>query len=382
MSQVSAISLYIHFPFCTRKCRYCDFYSERYDSGRAERFIGALSREWDIFAQEHGMHDVVVCTIYCGGGTPSLLTPLLWQRFCDTLIARLRCAADIEWTVECNPESFTSEKARLWLDCGVTRLSIGVQSLDNKTLGFLGRCHSARDGRAVLANPLLASFRSVGVDLIYGIPGQNPEILARALEEIFSYAPIAHLSAYELTIAEHTPLGRHKKILPAVPESCSADMLELIQSHAESRGLVRYEVSNWAKPGHECRHNCAYWRGAPYCGLGPSAHSYVPPRRTANSAHIDTYIKKITQGKLPVDHDEILSPQQQMTEMIMLALRTAQGLDETRFQCVTGESFCSPARHAAMQSLIAEGFLVYEKPYWRPTLRGLMRADAMAALLA
>jgi len=379
--QTSSLSLYIHFPFCIKKCRYCDFYSVPYDSSLADDFIKAVYREWEHIRQKYALDDTVIKTIFCGGGTPSILSSQQWQVFHSQIISTMNIAADVEWTIECNPESFTEEKAEAWLTSGVNRLTVGVQSLNNRELGCMGRVHDADRALGVLGNQVLKKFKSVGVDIMYGVPGQSLASLEQTLELVLSFDGINHISAYELTIAEYTPFGRHKNILPLPSEDLVFEMTGSILRHARKLGFEQYEVSNYAKPGFECRHNKAYWSHLPYIGIGPSAHSYIHPQRFSNIKDIDGYINSLSQGNLPVEFTEIIDTQKIEHEMIFLRLRTREGLDENRFYELTGTTFNNPKRVKILAEMIDSKHLEYTAPWWKLTDKGMLFADGIAAKL-
>ncbi len=375
------LSLYIHFPFCTKKCRYCDFYSISTASETIEPYINALKTEWEQIKRKYLLENTVIRTIYCGGGTPSLLSVEQWQLFCAEIIENLTITNDAERTIECNPDSFSTEKAETWLDSGVNRITIGVQSLNKRGLTALGRVHTAENALDVLSNPALKRFDSVGVDIMYGIPGQSLNSLAYTLEEIFSYKNIHHLSAYELTIEKYTPFGRHSKLLPLPSEDSVAEMTQLILSESRKHGFERYEISNYSKPGFECRHNMAYWDHSPYIGLGAAAHSYIDNHRYANVKSVDAYIQKCATGELPAEFSETINLETLAREMIFLRLRTREGLDENRFQKLTGRTFTSPEREKRLAELAEAKYLDYTPPFWRLTDSGMLIADAVTRRL-
>jgi oxygen-independent coproporphyrinogen-3 oxidase len=270
----------------------------------------------------------------------------------------------------------------MWLASGVNRLTIGIQTLDNRMLRFLGRPHTCEQAIALLESPPLKQFSSVGIDIIYGLPGQTTASLEQSLQQLLRYNIITHISAYELTLSGKTPLGRHKKLLPRPGENALADMQLLLHEMLSHNGFEHYEVSNYAKVGFRCRHNMACWAHKPYIGLGPSAHSFMPPMRYANCADTAAYITRLSKNEPAADFQERLSQQQFASEMIMLALRTADGLDENRFEQACGEAFCTEQRKRALDAFVEKGFLVYEPPVWKPTAQGLLRADALARELA
>jgi len=381
MAAVSPLSLYVHVPFCRAKCGYCDFYSHHYDEDTARRFVGAVAREWLIVKDRYNLGGARVQTLYFGGGTPGMLPPALWERLRDGLVRSLHLAPGTEWTVECNPDSFSSDKARLWLDLGVTRLTLGVQSLDEGELRLLGRPHSGGEALEALDDPALAGFRSVGVDLIYGLPGQTPESLRRSLRGVLTRPVVAHLSAYELTLHEGTPLGDRRATLDLPDEETVLAMMRIAIEECARHGLERYEISNYARQGHQCRHNIAYWTHAPYVGLGPAAHSFLPPLRVANVSDTGAYCDAIERGDLARAFEETLDSRALGREAIFLGLRTVEGIHERRFKELTDGEFASPERRTALDELQAAGLIARAGPYWRCTEAGLRVADGVARRL-
>jgi oxygen-independent coproporphyrinogen-3 oxidase len=376
-----AISLYIHIPFCAKKCRYCDFYSIPYDTDGAGRFITALAAEWELVKQEFKLDNTRIRTVFFGGGTPSMLSLSQWETVGRLLMKKLSLSPGCEWTVECNPDSFTEDKAGLWLSLGVTRLTFGIQSLDDRELGFLGRRHVSAQALAALDSPILTNFKSIGADLMYGLPGQTVLTFENTVAAILSHPVVSHLSAYELTINPATPFGRHCAKIPFPEEDEVLDMAKMLYGQCRTQGFDRYEISNFAKPGHRCRHNEAYWDHSPYIGLGPAAHSYIAPHRFANTRDVSRYISDIGSGKKPLEFTETIDMDNLIPEMIFLRLRTSDGLDENEFSSKTGYGFYSGARAAALDELARDNFISYEKPRWSLTEQGMFMADAIAKKL-
>jgi oxygen-independent coproporphyrinogen-3 oxidase len=382
MAPFNCLSLYIHIPFCIRKCRYCDFYSEPSDAAGVDKFIDSLVLEWDLVKNTHRLENVPITTLFFGGGTPSILSPTQWNAIHDRLIKRLSLSDDCEWTIECNPDSFSVEKAKLWNSFGATRLTFGVQSFNESELRTLGRAHDAKRTVIVLNDPVLMNFHSIGIDLMYGLPGQTLKSLETSLNAAFSHSAINHLSIYELTIGDPTTFGRHRGLLPLPSEDAIVRMTECIMRATRKHGFIRYEVSNFARPGHRCKHNMAYWTHAPYVGLGPSAHSYLPPERFSNVKNIHSYGTLLEQGKLPIDFSETIDTEMMSREMVFLGLRTIEGIDEELFYKTIGLPFCSDARKPLLEKFLRREYLIYRKPFWALTERGMLFADAVARELA
>jgi oxygen-independent coproporphyrinogen-3 oxidase len=375
-------SIYIHIPFCLRKCRYCDFYSVpdcNNSAGFIDRYINAIIKEWGFYEDSRMLDGACIDTLYIGGGTPSILGVDVWKRLDDMLFARIDKAGIKEWSVECNPESFTIEKARAYADSGVTRLTFGVQSLNPKELSLCGRAHSAEKALEVLSDGCLPKlFKSIGVDIIYGLPKQTANTLNATLSSLLSIPTIKHLSAYELTIAENTPFGRHSKILPLPSDETIVEMYELINKHCVERGMNHYEISNHALPGFESTHNKAYWSHKPYIGLGTSAHSYIHPKRWSNIADVERYISLVSTNKPARDFEETLSPAELSTEIIFLGLRNADGINEDDFANRTGFDLCADGRGERLQRYVEQGFINKSDKKWIPTSKGMLFADMMA----
>jgi oxygen-independent coproporphyrinogen-3 oxidase len=375
------LGLYIHLPFCVRKCRYCDFYSVAYDERLAERYLQSLQKEWEQLKTEYSFQDTRIGSIFFGGGTPSMLSESQWVQMLSWLRGKFTFAPEPEFTIECNPDSFSEVKAEIWVQYGINRLTVGIQSLDDRELHVMGRVHSANRAKEVLQNRMLDKFKSVGVDIIYGVPWQSNRTLRETLEWLLDCRYVKHLSAYELTINDKTPFGNHRKLLKIPAEDTSGEMVETVHKVCAAHGLVQYEVSNYACQGYRCRHNEMYWDHRPYIGLGCSAHSYLHPERWANVADIAKYIEMIDSEMLPRQFVETLDNTNLAREMIFLGLRRTDGLDEDEFRTKTDSVFLSSDRTLILERLLHEGLLCYSKPFWKPTRRGIFVADGIARML-
>jgi oxygen-independent coproporphyrinogen-3 oxidase len=331
-----------------------------------------------LIFKQYAIQDTAVSTIFFGGGTPSMLSAAQWQQIHEGLLSRLCLDTSYEFTIECNPESFTDTIARQRLSMGVTRLTFGVQSLNDKELKCLGRPHTAQQALDVLHNPVLKRFTSIGVDCMYGLPGQTTESLFATLHQLCSIPVVRHLSAYELTLAEATPFGRHRTLLPLPNDDTLVTMTRLVIDISRTFGFEQYEVSNFAKPGFRCKHNEAYWHHAPYIGLGPAAHSYIHPYRWANVPDVTDYCSMLQQSTLPRAFIETIDTKALKEEMIFLGLRTTDGINEDTFYEKTGELFNSGERTAVLKQWQDCGLLEYWQPYWKLTAEGLMMADGLA----
>jgi len=381
----TGLSLYIHISFCARKCRYCDFYSvpvgglfSADNVSLVNQYIDALCLEWQLYKNSGILDDMAVKTVYIGGGTPSILNADMWGRLSEKLFSTIDKTEIKEWSVECNPESFCMDKAQMYAKSGVTRLTFGVQSLNAGELSICGRAHSAERALEVLRDDCLDEFDSIGADIIYALPGQTVSTLDETLSSILSIPSIKHISAYELTIAENTPFGRHKKLLPQQSQDLSAEMYGLINKRCTERGMVQYEVSNYALPGHESIHNKAYWSHKPYIGLGAAAHSYIHPKRWSNVPNINEYVSSISSNNRAVDFEETLGADELSEEIIFLGLRNAEGIDEDDFLTKTGTPFCTGSRKKLLQRYADSGFIKKSGSRWIPSSKGMLFADMMA----
>jgi oxygen-independent coproporphyrinogen-3 oxidase len=378
MTPPTPLSLYIHIPFCVKKCRYCDFYSVPYEEELADRYINALGKELELFLLHYGWNKPFINTIFFGGGTPSILSVKQWSRISEHIYSLMSLSENCEWTVECNPDSFTTEKARVYLDSGVNRITFGVQSINERELAIMGRVHSADRVREVLSSSILEKFKSVGVDLIYGLPGQTIGTLITSLETLLDFKIVKHLSIYELNINETTPFGRHAALLPLPSEDYSYEMALTILVLTKRYGFEQYEISNFAKPGYRCRHNEVYWNHDTYIGIGTGAHSYIHPLRMADNNNIISYVDEITKGNLPVKETETIDGEILAREMIFLGVRRSGGIDSEQFHEKTGFNFEEYAGKVKLDQMIENGVLINNGSRWQPTEKGMLVSDAIA----
>lgn len=368
-------SLYIHIPFCRSKCRYCDFYSLAGHDCLIDEYLDCIAAEWRLYERSGSFE---ITSLYIGGGTPSLISADRWSRFSSEFFSTLPLVPNAEWTVECNPDSFSEKLLDVLSSSGVNRLTFGIQSLDDRLLRFAGRAHTAQQALTILGNPALERIDSTGVDLMYGLPGQTPQSFRHSLETALDQPAVKHLSAYELTISPHTPFGRHHRTLPLPDEESICRMAEILLQVTARKGLEHYEVSNFAKQGFRCRHNCAYWDHSPWIGLGCAAHSYIHPRRFWNVASIDHYMNKLKTDSFPLENEELIYPDTLAREMILLGLRRRDGINELFFEKRTGMKFTERAGEKLLQRFVERQLLKYNPPWWQPTERGMLCADYMA----
>jgi len=359
--------LYVHVPFCVRRCPYCDFYSIS-ALDLIPRYVEALGREAQAAAQTWtGAFE----TLHIGGGSPSLLNRDGLQGLLKAL-EPLNLSDIREITLEANPEDVLPEQADLWAECGVTRLSLGLQTLDERWLGdVLGRGHTVADSLRA-AEILRDRPYDLSFDLIYGLPSQQPEDWGTDLIRAAELAP-DHLSTYSLTVEPGTPLARTitDKFLPPPPPSDKvADMFLISGQALVSKGFYRYEVSNFAKPGHESKHNLKYWRREPYLGLGPSAHSFDGSRRWSNVSSVRQWATALAAGSEARAFTETIDARAAHLEKVMLGLRLPEGVPEALL-----------ASAPRLSEFIESGHLVRAEGRIRPTEKGLLLADRLAVEL-
>lgn len=372
-----SFGLYIHLPYCRSICPYCAFATAPLHHAEPERFLAALDRELAA-ARKEGVAWSRPVTIYVGGGTPTALDPPTLRRFLSWVRSAFDLTAVREWTVEANPEGLTDEKLAVLLDGGVRRLSIGVQSLEPSILKSLGRIHSAEKALDAIERARRAGFESVSADLIVAVPGETPEGIARGVEALLERG-VTHLSAYSLQVEPNTPFAAKvaRGALSPPGDDTAADRYALLDSLLLPRGFRHYEVSNYALPGCESKHNVGYWIRRPYLGLGPGAHSYDGERRWENEHDTRRYLERVEQAGLPRDEVTTLDARSAAEEEVFLALRRDRGLRLTRLRALAGE-----AVEPWLAWGIAAGALRPNTPgRVRPTARGLLTSHELASEL-
>jgi oxygen-independent coproporphyrinogen-3 oxidase len=347
-------------------------------------FLQALAREIRLVAAAGAGEPAQ--TVFFGGGTPSLLEPAQVETILASLRAGFPPAPGAEISLEANPGTVTLEKLAAFRSLGINRLSFGVQSFRDADLRFLGRIHGVAQALECLTLARAAGFANVGLDLIYGIPGQGLSGWDENLRRAVDLGP-EHLSAYSLTVEAHTPLGRMVEAgrVQVVPSDLEAALYERAMERLEAAGYEHYEVSNYARPGLRCRHNVAYWSHQAYLGFGPSAHSFRPSDRGAgarrwwNVADLSEYVARLARGILPVESEERLGPAQWLRERIFLGLRTG-GLDLEQLAREGGDRWLAE-RRALIRALAEEELATLEGPWLRLTRQGFLLCDEVGARL-
>jgi len=373
--------LYLHIPFCSAICPYCDFAVLTGGPEMRARFVGHLLAEirmWQAGRDRFPNID----TIYFGGGTPSALAPEQIARLLEAARENLSIAEHAWIFFEANPEDVAPESAQAWRDLGVRMLSLGIQSFDAEALRFLGRRHTPDEARRSVEIAREAGFEIVSIDLIYGLPEQPPEIFHRTLAEAVALRP-DHISCYQLTIHEGTPFGFRlaRGKMTELPEAAQGDLFLATHRFLADHGYPGYEVSNFARsPEHQSRHNRKYWDHTPYLGVGPSAHSFSGRQRWWNERKIKPYQSRIDAAERPIAGSEDLTPEDLAVEALMLGFRTIEGIDLARFRDRYGIDLA--ARNARLiERLERDGLLRIDRSQGSrllPTLEGWAVADSLA----
>lgn len=360
--------LYIHIPFCRRKCAYCDFVSFA-DHTHMRPYLAALRDELRLRAAQPCFSRFD--TVFIGGGTPSLLPGEALADILHTVRACFSLSPDAEISVECNPGTLDADKLRAYRDAGVNRLSLGLQSASNALLKRIGRIHTWEDFCKTYADAQAAGFENINVDIMYGLPAQRAADHEETLRALGALSP-AHVSAYSLILEEGTPLYAQAPVLPDEEETYAMHR-QTIQT-LRAMGYERYEISNYAKPGYACKHNLNYWDNGSYLGVGLNAHSAwrMDGRwtRFSNTADLPRYLDALQKGRLPVQEETAIGRQEEMFECVMLGLRKLEGVREADFFARFGMSLAA-VYPAALTALRAQGWLVRDAAGIRLTDAGL-----------
>jgi oxygen-independent coproporphyrinogen-3 oxidase len=402
-------SLYIHVPFCFHKCHYCDFYSIVDTRDRQDVFVARLERELEALAP--WASGAALETIFVGGGTPSLLAPSLWERLLASLgrrfdLSRMGLGGGGEFTVECNPETVTAELMGALVAGGVNRVSIGAQSFDPRHLKTLERWHNPENVGRALETARTAGIRRQNVDLIFGIPGQTLEEWASDLDRALALGT-THLSCYNLTYEPNTAMTARLKRGEFAPadEDVEVEMYAHTLDRLRAAGIDRYEVSNYARPGQEARHNLAYWRQEQWLAAGPAASAHVGGHRWKNVPRLDDYLSFDDEGFAPMMDHEAPDARRALAERIMTGLRLAEGLDSAEVMSraaglgatargVRAAQRCGDTTHrgaddgeqwhpdrllSRVRRHIDGGHMIDSAGRWRLTDAGFLLADGIAA---
>ena len=386
MSMLPPLALYMHVPWCVRKCPYCDFNSHGIGRGATlpeEAYLEALLADLDADVALAGERSIA--SVFIGGGTPSLMSPAFYARFFSALSQRLPLAADCEVTLEANPGTVEQQRFAGYRDAGINRLSIGVQSFQPKQLEVLGRIHSGDEARRAVESARRAGFDNINLDLMHGLPGQTLDLALDDLGQALALSP-EHLSWYQLTLEPNTEFHSHP---PRLPED---DLLWDIQDagHArlEQAGLTRYEISAYARPGRRSRHNLNYWRFGDYLGVGAGAHGKLSRwvddqliiERRWKSRQPEAYLRRMNDPRGFVAGHQRIEEDELPLEFAMNALRLVDGVDMTTWTASTGRSASSMEER--LTSLRHQGLLVQDADRMQATPQGLLFLNDLLARLA
>lgn len=325
------LSLYIHIPFCSRKCFYCGFYSTPYSQQGSNIFIPALKTEALLYRSSFESRTFE--SVYIGGGTPTVLSLKELEQVLNISRRYFNIAGDAEYTVESNPNSLSADHLSLFRDHHVNRISLGVQSFDDNLLGFLGRSHTAEQAVNAFNLARTAGIENLSIDLIFGIPGQTAEQWQKDLDRVRSLAP-DHVSVYSLSIDPGSRFGEQadRGGFELPDDESTAALYETACRELEQAGFEHYEISNFASPGFACRHNLNYWDRGEYLGIGPGAWSFIRNTRYRSVADVGEYGKRLLAGESAGEESERIDSGQAASEMVMLALRTSRGLDLEQYK--------------------------------------------------
>ncbi|GIW53911.1 MAG: coproporphyrinogen III oxidase [Nitrospiraceae bacterium] len=372
------VGLYIHVPFCRSRCHFCAFYLQMYREDRASAYIASLLRELTLYVERNPFGGRPLTSVYFGGGTPTTLRP----DYLSDILTRIRSTfpvrQDAEITLEAHPDTVTTEGLGLLVRTGFNRISFGIQSMEEHELLRVGRRSLLGTAKRAVANARQAGFANINLDLIYGLPGQTLESWLATLRETLSLLP-THVSCYALTIEEGTRLNvdRHRGEVVEPDEELQNRMEDTAQVVLENAGYVRYELSNYARPGFACRHNLLYWTDGEYLGLGPSAQSYLNGCRFGNVEDLGAYHRLIEAGRVPVETVERLSPRQRAREAIVFGLRLIEGIDQDLLRRDADRQHLA----RTIERLIGEDMLESRAEKIRLTERGRRVADSIAVEL-
>ncbi len=352
-------AIYIHIPYCRRRCTYCDFYLTT-TRRSIDVFVARVSAEIESTAGFQGLAGPVR-SVYFGGGTPSLLAPAHVCGLLSRVSERFQPLSGVETTLEANPEDLDPSWLHDLLDAGINRLSIGVQSLNDAHLQWMGRCHTADIAMRGIGNAVSAGFENISVDLITGLPGSDVQDTVRSIERIIAL-PVSHVSVYSLTVKRRTVLGKSLARGLVVPVGDEAEVAHMAAAREKltEAGFRHYEISNFAREGYACVHNLAYWKLQPFRGYGPSAHSFFQlddrhASRSAVAAHLRHYLDPATPFEVLYTR-EALGPDELVSELILLGLRTDDGIDLDRIRAVSGRDLLEE-RAREIDDLLSSGLI-------------------------
>ena len=355
------LSLYIHIPFCNSKCNYCSFVSQVRSREDKQKYMQALMKEIMLQGKKYNQH-FSVKTIYIGGGTPSSLEEGQIRTLLQCVYKNFSVYSEAEITIELNPNSATPRKVYEYILAGVNRFSIGLQCTNGKVLKAMGRTHTAADFDKLISNIREHGISNINADVMLGYPGQTLEDVKQTVKHLIDLK-LPHISSYMLSVEENTPLETmvDKGVVFLPSEKQVINMYNTTVNILENNGYERYELSNFARPGFASKHNNVYWNRTDYLGVGASSHSYISGVRFSNTSNIDEYIKIVeSQNKAPVSHAKKITKEEKKEEMIMLSLRTINGLSTKKYQEEFGENLLA-TKNEELKKLVKLGLVIIDK---------------------
>lgn len=370
--------IYIHIPFCKQACSYCNFHFSTSAALRSQ-LIDALCKEIELTPNFEEKENIE--TLYFGGGTPSILSPEQLSLILNTVKKKFKLEQDAELTLEANPDDISAESLASWWDIGFNRLSVGLQSFDEKELQWMNRAHHSNQSLEALEEIKKSAFKNYSIDLIYGSPLQTDEQLIKNLNIVNTYS-VPHISCYGLTIEPRTKLHHlvQKGKQTLTDDVKQSSQFLLIMQWMREQGYEHYEVSNYSLPGMHSRHNSSYWEGKPYYGFGPSAHSFDGKRtRKWNIANNALYIKSLEQNNIPLEQ-EMLTAEQQLNEYVMTSLRTSAGMDLCKIKRIWGAEEVDRIE-MLLKKFMQQDKLIKKNDCYVLTDKGMLMADGIAAEL-
>lgn len=370
-----SIGLYIHVPFCIRKCLYCDFISYPNNDEAVAKYLQGIVQEISLYQTQLSPQQRQVETIFIGGGTPTILNTRDLEKILDAVYVNFEVISGAEITIEGNPGTVNWDSLRDIRGLGVNRISFGAQAFQDSLLASIGRIHFVQDIYDSVHMARKVGFDNINIDLMFALPGQTMGDWEESLSAAVNL-DIEHISAYSLKIEEGTPLQilRDKGKLQLVDEDLELLMMERAQEILREKGYQHYEISNYAKEGYQCRHNLIYWHNQEYLGLGPGAFSRMENQRYNNYSVISDYCNKVEKGKLPIENRELLTKEMEISETVFLALRLAEGVNCDEFQKRFGVSFTDLFGNT-IDKFIQQGLLKWQGDNLKLTQRGLPIAN-------
>ncbi|MCD8086070.1 MAG: radical SAM family heme chaperone HemW [Clostridiales bacterium] len=371
-----SLGVYLHIPFCRSKCAYCDFYSLPASDQRMDAYLEALCAH--ITESAPYLRGFTIDSVYIGGGTPSFWGEKRLKKLLKTVNKELSPAKDCEYTLECNPDSVSLKLLKTVRALGVNRISLGVQSARDGELQTVGRPHTFAQAREAVALIRRAKVDNLNLDLIYGLPGQTMESWQESVEAVLALKP-EHLSLYGLQVEKGTPLYRCRDSLDLADDDAQADRYLWAVNRLAQAGYDQYEISNFARPGRESRHNLKYWTMQEYVGFGPGAHSDFGGRRYSFLRDVNAYIEGVLQGGQLLDQDDQIPPRERSAEYLMLGMRTVRGISGQEYRNTYRMHF-APVEER-LRAFAARGWAVEEGGRWHFTPEGFLLSNQLIGLL-